>query len=134
MADIVDDIFAQIRSLAEQLDRLPPTDPNRARLEADRDQLRQRASVLADSGRHPSSVERQIEALESRQAEIEQMFIKQGYSERSTTKKIQDPSAYSRNINRLLHDEYGAELSSIKEQLDRLRRISFSDDPDPNAD
>lgn len=51
------------------------------------------------------------------------MFIKKGYSERSTTRKIQDPGAYSRNINALLHSEYDAELEQISQQLERLRKI-----------
>jgi hypothetical protein len=127
MADNVDDLFTQIRSLAEQLDRLTPSDPNRSRLEAERDQLRRRAATVADSGRHPQALERQIEALEARQSEIEALFIKKGYSERSTTKKIQDPGAYSHNINMLLHKEYDPELASIAEQLKRLRNIELPD-------
>ena len=51
------------------------------------------------------------------------MFIKKGYSERSTTRKIQDPGAYSHNINALLHSEYDAELEQISRQLERLRKI-----------
>ncbi len=129
MPDDIDDLFTQIQSLAEQLDRLPPADPNRSRLEADRDQLRKRAVALADSGRHPQSVTRQIEALETRQSEIESFFIKKGYSERSTTKKIQDPGAYSHNINALLRAEYASELRTIKNQLERLRNIDLSDEP-----
>jgi DNA repair ATPase RecN len=127
MPDDIDDLFARIRMLAEHLDRLPPSDPNRARLEADRDHLRRQASDLADAGRHPESVARQIDALEARRSEIEKLFIKKGYSERSTTKKIQDPGAYSHNINTLLRDEYGPELKSIQQQLERLREITPRD-------
>jgi small-conductance mechanosensitive channel len=130
MPDDIDDLFTRIRTLAEQLERLPPSDPNRARLEADRDHLRRQAAELADAGRHPESVARQIEALEARRSEIEGLFIKKGYSERSTTKKIQDPGAYSHNINALLRDEYGPELESIQQQLDRLSAISPRDGAD----
>ncbi len=134
MSDDVDVLFAQIRSLAEQIDRLPPSDSNRRRLEADRDQLRQRASRIADAGRHPQSVARQIDALEARESEIEALFIKKGYSERSLTKKIQDPGAYSHTINALLGVEYGPELATIRVQLERLRSIDLSGDPDAGAD
>ena len=134
MADTTDDLFARIRLLAEQLDGLSQTDPNRRRLEADRDQLRKRAALLASAGRHPQSVRRQIEALEARRSEIEGQFIKRGYSERSTTRKIQDPGAYSHNINKLLHEEYDAELSSIETQLEQLRMISFAEDALPEPD
>jgi hypothetical protein len=129
MPDDIDDLFVQIQSLAEQLDQLPPADPNRSRLEADREQLRKRAVALADAGRHPESVTRQIEALETRRTEIESFFIKKGYSERSTTKKIQDPGAYSHNINALLRAEYASELRTIENQLERLRNIDLSDEP-----
>lgn len=130
MPDDIDDLFAQIQALAEQLDRLPPTDPNRSRLEADREQLRRRAVAVADGGRHPQSVTRQIEALETRRSEIESFFIRKGYSERSTTKKIQDPGAYSHNINALLRAEYASELRTIKNQLERLKSIDRPDVPD----
>jgi hypothetical protein len=123
MANEIDDLFTQIQSLAEQVESLPPKDPSRARLEADRDQLRRRAAMIADEGRHPQSVALQIEALERRRSEIESLFIKKGYSERSTTKKIQDPGAFSHNINKLLRAEYASELTTIENQLVRLRRI-----------
>jgi hypothetical protein len=74
-------------------------------------------------------VTRQIEALETRRSEIESFFIKKGYSERSTTKKIQDPGAYSHNINALLRTEYASELRTIENQLERLRNIDLSDEP-----
>jgi hypothetical protein len=123
MADDIDDLFTQIQSLAELVESLPPKDPNRVRLEADRNQLRRRAALIADEGRHPQSVALQIEALERRRSEIESMFIKKGYSERSTMKKIQDPGAYSHTINNLLRAEYGSELTTIENQLVRLRGI-----------
>jgi hypothetical protein len=129
MPDDIDDLFTQIQSLAEQLEHIPPKDPNRSRLEAERDQLRRRAIAVADAGRHPQSVARQIEALETRRSEIESFFIKKGYSERSTTKKIQDPGAYSHNINALLRAEYASELTTIKNQLERLRNIDLADEP-----
>jgi hypothetical protein len=131
MADDIDDLFAQIQSLAAQLDRLSPTDPNRSRLETDRDQLRRRAVAVADAGRHPQSVARQIDALEARRTEIESFFIKKGYSERSTTKKIQDPGAYSHNINALLRAEYASELTTIRNQLERLKNIDLPDESRP---
>ena len=134
MPDDIDDLFAQIRTLADQLDRLPQADPNRPRLEAERDQLRKRAVAIADSRRHPQAVARQIEALEGRRSEIESLFIKKGYSERSTTKKIQDPGAYAHNINALLRAEYEPELATINSQLERLRRMHLSSVPDEDAD
>ena len=134
MPDDIDDLFAQIRTLADQLDRLPQADPNRPRLEAERDQLRKRAVAIADSRRHPQAVARQIEALEGRRSEIESLFIKKGYSERSTTKKIQDPGAYAHNINALLRAEYEPELATINSQLERLRRMDLSSVPDEDAD
>ena len=133
MPDDIDDLFAQIRMLADQLDRLTQADPNRPRLEADRDHLRKRAAAIADSGRHPQSVARQIEALDARQSEIESLYIKKGYSERSTTKKIQDPGAYAHNINALLRAEYKSELATIENQLERLRRTNLSSVPDEDV-
>ncbi len=131
MTDNVDDILAQVRSLTEQLDRLGPTDRNRNRLETDREQLRQRAARLADAGRHPRSVALQIEALEARLTVMESESIKKGFSERSTTKKIQDPGAYSHNINSMLREKHAKEHATILQQLKRLRAIDLPTDRTP---
>lgn len=128
MTDEVDDILAQVRSLTEQLDRLGPTDRNRTRLETDKNQLRQRAARLADIGRHPRSVTLQIEALEARLTKMESESIKKGFSERSTTKKIQDPGAYSHNINSMLREKHAKEHATILQQLERLRSIDLQTD------
>lgn len=121
MNDNIDDLLAEIRTLAHQLEDGSLTAKDRARLERRRDELRDRARDLSLSGRHPQSVELQIESLEKRKAEIEALFIKKGWSEKRLGRTIQDPSAYSHNINKQLTEKYGPELADIDEQLELLR-------------
>ena len=122
MPESIDELLATIRSLTERIDQLDADDRKRTQLELKREKLRETARDAADASRHPEDVTRQIEALEHRLAEINQLLIKQGYTERRVGRTIQDPSAYSANINRAIEADHVEEVRSIKAQLVRLRK------------
>lgn len=122
MTRSIDDIYSTIVSLSAQINSLPTGGPERARLELERDRVRSQAAHLSAEGRHPKSVELEIEAIEQRLAQIDAQLITEGYSEKRSGKNLQDPGAYSVTINRLLNEHHADEVKTLTEQLERLRR------------
>lgn len=124
MPETIDELLAEIRNLSDRIEALEPESPERRKLEASRDGLRTIARDVADATRHPAAIATQIEALEARLREIESLLIKQGFTERRVGKTIQDPGAYSHNINKAIAADHAEEVRSINEQLARLRAIA----------
>ena len=126
----IDEIYSTIVSLSDRIAALPIDDPERTRLELERERVRSQAAHIATTGRHPRSIELEIEAIELRLAQIEAKLIREGYMERRAGKNIQDPGAYSININRLLSEQHADEVKSLTEQLEQLRLPSDAEDLD----
>jgi hypothetical protein len=129
MADSVDDILHSVQKLSASIDILAEDDPRRSGLIAERATLRTRAATIADEHRHPVSVENEISMLEDRLAEITAMNINQGYSEKHLKHTIQDPGAYSHNINTMLTEEHAHEVEAITARLAHLRTLPQSEEP-----
>ncbi|GMR02617.1 MAG: hypothetical protein BMS9Abin20_0959 [Acidimicrobiia bacterium] len=129
MQSPIDDLLSEITRLSVAIAGLPEDDPERRHLELERQALRDEAEALAFTGRHPVSVEREIEAIESRLEEIRAERITQGYQERRGGKNIQDPSAYSANINKMLDEHHAYEVGKLTARLERLRTGT----PNPDA-
>lgn len=123
MADSVDDILHSVRRLSASIDDLAEDDPRRSKLIAERETLRTLAANIADGHRHPESVENEVSMLEDRLAEIAAMSITEGYSEKHLKHTIQDPGAYSHNINKMLTDEHTHEVAEITARLAHLRSL-----------
>jgi len=121
MARTIDDIYTALVSLSQQIENLSSTDPKRTQLETERDQLRNEAASLATSGRHPRSIELEIEAIEQRLDQIDALLITEGYAEKRGGRNLQDPSAYSGTINRLLSEQHADEVKSLTRRLEELR-------------
>jgi hypothetical protein len=120
----IDELLSQIRAISDSLGMIGEDDPSRADLIARRDRLRLEARALGTTMRHPRSVEAQISMLEDRLDEIRGMFVTKGYAEKHLTKGFADPGAYSATINRMLDEEYAAEIEEIHEQLAERRAFS----------
>ncbi|MCL1594553.1 MAG: hypothetical protein M3132_09400 [Actinomycetia bacterium] len=120
MAESIDDLYARIVRISSDLHSLPDDHPNRLKLENERDTLRIQAADIAAAGRHPVSVEREIESIKQRLEEIERLQITEGYSERRGGKNLQDPGAYSANINSLLSEQHATEVAQLTERLTQL--------------
>ena len=129
MANTIDELLADIRSLTRRLESADLTAKERDRLRTDKAELQSRARSISASGRHPDSVKRQIETLQARRRAINDLFIKPGYAEKRGGKNIQDPAAYSHTINATLREKYQVELDDIDRQLAALQ----SQNPDTPA-
>ena len=130
MPDPIDELLTEILSISTQLRSLEPDSAEAIRLDERKEELRDLAKQTADAGRHPESVATQIESLEQRLAQINGMLITQGFAERRQGKVIQDPGAYSHNINKAIEADHAAEVDSINKQLARLKAIGATDQPE----
>jgi len=119
----IDDIFEQVSALSRELDALTDDDPVRVDLIERRQQLRSDARRIAESARHPLSVEAETSMLVSRLAEIDALFVTKGYAEKHLTKGFSDPGAYSVVINRKLADDHAEEIADIEARLSELSKI-----------
>ena len=126
----IDDMFRQARVLSVELDALSEDDPSRAKLLRRQERLRANAQTLADSKRHPLSVEAEISMLIARLDEIDDMFVKKGYAEKHLTKGFSDPGAYSATINQRLAQDHASEIADIEQRLSVLDDIDSTDRAD----
>ena len=120
-----DDIFREANAISRELDQMLEGEPRKDSLLRKRDRLRARAQTLADSRRHPASVENEIAMLEARLDEIDGLFITKGYAEKHLTKGFADPGAYSANINEQLATDHASEIAEIDKRLSSLRKIEL---------
>lgn len=120
-------MFNQAQSLSLQLAAMADDDPARTKLIRKRDRLRSEAKQRANSARHPLSVEAEVSMLLAQLAEIDDLFVSKGYSEKHLTKGFSDPGAYSATINRKLVEDHAHEIEVIEQRLLELGKI-FPDD------
>jgi hypothetical protein len=123
----VDDMYRRAQSLSLKLDAMSEDDPKRANVLRARDRLRSDARKLANSARHPLSVETETAMLLARLEEIDDLFVTKGYAEKHLTQGFSDPGAYSATINRTLADDHAAEIAEIELRLSDLRSIDLPD-------
>ena len=128
MKPTVDDMFKRAQVLSLELDGMADDDPMRAELVRDRNRLRSSAQKLANSARHPLSVEAETAMLVARLEEIDELFVTKGYAEKHLTKGFSDPGAYSATINRRLAQDHAEEIEAIKQRLSELAEIFPADD------
>lgn len=120
--DDIDAILNDVKRISALLED-DLTARERQRLESQREDLRSDARTLAAQKRHPASIEAEIEMLEARELEINEMLIGKGYAEKWMKQSIQDPGAYSHNINKDIADDHAAELNDIRRRLDELKPL-----------
>lgn len=123
MTSPIDDLLEEITRISVQIDDLPRGSQRAEALVAERTALRRRARDMTDALRHPESVRAEIAMLEDRRAEIAGMGITKGFSEKRLGRTIQDPGAYSHDINRRIEVEHAAEVVEISERLAHLRSL-----------
>lgn len=128
MTPTIDDIFRQAHALSVELDQMEEGDPNREAVLRKQSRLRTKAQTLANTRRHPASVENEMAMLVARLDEIDALFITKGYSEKHLKKGFSDPGAYSATINDRLEVQHAAEVDEIQDRLAELRRIKPAND------
>lgn len=131
MTPSIDDLLDRITALSSDLDRDDLNPSERQSLIDRRESLRDQARAIADEARHPDSVAAEISMLEARLAEIDGFLITKGHSEKYLSKTIQDPSAYSLNINARLDDQHEDEVAAIQRRLGRLRSLASDPTEEP---
>ena len=133
MTTDIDQILDRIVDLSRQIEDLDPDSAKRAALIDERAALRARAQELSDARRHPDSVRAEIELIEARLAEIDEMLIEPASSEKWFKQTIQDPGAYRFTINRILDEDHADEVASLSERLERLRGLEAQLGSDSSA-
>lgn len=123
MTSPIDELLEEITRISARINDLPPGSQRAEPLIAERRKLRLRARDMADALRHPESVRTEIEMLEKRRSEIAGMTITKGFSEKRLGQTIQDPGAYSHDINRRIEAEHATEVDEIGERLEHLRSL-----------
>ena len=93
MASAIDDLLASIRSLSDRIAQLDES-PERARLEARREQVRAEARLLGDATRSEVNLKAELAAVEQQLAAMDSQTIKPAWQEQF--RFINDPSAYRR--------------------------------------
>ena len=123
MTSEADDILDRTREIRSALNdrQLAPND--RRALETELTELRDRARQVSAERRHPDSVEAEIDMIEARLAEIDQMSITKGYSEKHLSRTVQDPGAYRYVINDLIEREHADEVEHLTSRLAELRAL-----------
>lgn len=128
MASVIDEILSEIQALSDEIAQLDDG-PDRAALEEQREGLRARARLLADSSRLESNLAAELAAVEQQIAALESEAIKPAWQEQFRI--INDPSAYRRRINESLEANTAAQRDDLvrrrTELLEALRAQSQSD-------
>lgn len=127
MSLTVDQALAELREIAAALEPLEPGDPSRAALESRRDELRLAARRAADGARNPVALERELASLEARLTGLEREKIKPAWIEHRNW--VNNPSAYSGHINKLLESATESDRQTIEVRIAELRERLFGDSP-----
>ena len=116
----VDEALAEIVSLSGQIDALAPDDRRRATLEHQRDQLRAAAREAADASRSNAGLRHELESLRRRLSSIDERPIGKGWAEKGNYGWVNDPSAYSTEINRAIEGQDAEERALIVTRIAEL--------------
>ena len=129
MTSEADDILGRSREIRSALNDPHLGANDRRALETELTELRDRARRVAAERRHPDSVAAEVDMIEARLAEIEQMSITKGYSEKHLSRTVQDPGAYRYAINDLIEQEHAEEVEYLTSRLAELRALGGTADP-----
>lgn len=116
----IDEALEELRTISTELDRLPDGDARRASLLARRDRLRDAARHAADDTRDPAVLEWELDHLRRRLSELDGERIQKAWPEKGNYRWINDPSAYSRGINREIDDKTQEERAFLESRITQL--------------
>lgn len=119
----VDEALSEIVSLSGRIDALPPGNRHRVGLEHRRDQLRAAAREASDASRSDAILRHELDSLQQRLAQIDERPIGKGWAEKGNYGWVNDPSAYSRRINRELEDQDAVERTAIISRIQELKKL-----------
>jgi len=128
--DSIDDLLAELVDVSDRLAGDDLTAGERTRLENRRTVLRDVARRADDASRTRPVLENELGALRRRLAEIDDRPIGKGWSEKTNTRWLNDPGAYSSQINRMISDQDRDERARIVERIVEIESALTGDDRD----
>jgi len=128
--DSIDDLLEELVFLSDRLGRDDLTPDERTRLEDRRSYLRGVARRADDASRSRAVLENELGALRRRLAEIDDRPIGKGWSEKTNTRWLNDPGAYSSQINRMISDQDRDERARIVERIGEIESALTGNDRD----
>lgn len=118
MSRDVDAILGEIRHLSGLIAELPEG-PERAALETQRELRRAAARLAADVSRPVENLTAELENVERRLGELDEVAIKPALNE--SYKLVTDPSAYRQKINQTIAANEAQERDALLERRDELQ-------------
>jgi len=118
--DSIDDLLAELVDLSGRLGGDDLTPAERSRLEDRRSRLRELARRVDDASRSRAVLENELGTLRRRLAEIDDRPIGKGWTEKTNTRWLNDPGAYSSQINRMIDDQDRDERTRIVERIGEI--------------
>ena len=115
----VDQALAELQQIAIRLDELDADDPERARLEERRAELRTAARAAGDLARNPTALRRELTSLENQLKQIEGQKIKRSLMEHG--KWLNDASAYANAINQRIEEGTTIDREAVEARIAELR-------------
>ena len=128
--DSIDDLLAELVDVSDRLAGDDLTTGERTRLENRRTVLRDVARRADDASRSRPVLENELGALRRRLAEIDDRPIGKGWSEKTNTRWLNDPGAYSSQINRMISDQDRDERARIVERIGEIESALTGNDRD----
>jgi len=127
----IDANLAEIVRLSQRIAAMPPG-PQRADLERERDERRERARRLADTSRSVANLRAELANVEGQLAGLGETPIKPALNE--SYKLVTDPSAYRRRINRQIEENEAGRRTALEARRRELREAlggaGDQDEPD----
>lgn len=123
----IDQALAELRAISAELGTLPDGDPSRHALLARRDELRDAARDAADLARDPAVLEYELHHLQRRLTDLDAELIGKSWPEKGNYRWINDPSAYSRAINREIEERNEEERAFLTTRIAQLEASLASD-------
>lgn len=122
-----DQIFEELRTLAEELASLRPEAPQRAQLEARRDALRRAAQAAADAGRSSNNLRTELEHLRGRLAELDAERVEvPAWQKRLTAGgrlSLIDPVADAARINEAIDAATAHDRAAIVARIGHIEEV-----------
>ena len=128
--DSIDDLLAELVDVSDRLAGDDLTTGERTRLENRRTVLRDVARRADDASRSRPVLENELGTLRRRLAEIDDRPIGKGWSEKTNTRWLNDPGAYSSQINRMISDQDRDERARIVERIGEIESALTGNDRD----
>lgn len=122
----IDQALAQIVDLSAKIEALEPDTPGRTALERQRESLRIDVREATDATRSVPGLMNELGTLQRRLAQIDERPIDSGWAEKTRyrgVRWINDPGAYSNQINAMIHAQDADERAVIVARIAEIETV-----------